>query len=147
MVFSPDPDESAGLRCALCGYDLRGLPGDICPECGREFDRSPRAAAAPDRSFQVSVAAGCAIALSAAAILASLHDGLEIVELRGWSRFCCGRCSVHGEMLMLGAPILIGMSGLACVFARFHPLAARISGCAAISGLAGWVTVLLLLTI
>ncbi len=25
-------------HCATCGYDLRGSPGPICPECGRAFD-------------------------------------------------------------------------------------------------------------
>lgn len=40
------------LRCALrekgvplclnCGYDLHGLPGNRCPECGRPFDVSDR---------------------------------------------------------------------------------------------------------
>lgn len=26
------------LRCAGCGYDLHGLPGNRCPECGQLFD-------------------------------------------------------------------------------------------------------------
>jgi hypothetical protein len=29
-------------HCRHCGYDLRGLPGDICPECGRTFARRVR---------------------------------------------------------------------------------------------------------
>ena len=28
----------ADLRCPHCDYDLRGLPTNRCPECGREFD-------------------------------------------------------------------------------------------------------------
>ena len=27
-----------GLKCPRCEYDLRGLEGNVCPECGEEFD-------------------------------------------------------------------------------------------------------------
>jgi hypothetical protein len=26
------------LKCPTCGYDVRGLPENRCPECGRPFD-------------------------------------------------------------------------------------------------------------
>src|SRR5437016_4317678 len=26
------------LLCGGCGYNLRGLPSDRCPECGQQFD-------------------------------------------------------------------------------------------------------------
>ncbi len=29
------------VRCAQCGYDLRGSPGPVCPECGRAFTKAP----------------------------------------------------------------------------------------------------------
>jgi len=33
-------DESgAVLHCPACGYNLTGLPNNICPECGEQFDR------------------------------------------------------------------------------------------------------------
>lgn len=32
-----------GMHCISCKYDLSGLDGDRCPECGRQFDpRDPR---------------------------------------------------------------------------------------------------------
>jgi hypothetical protein len=30
--------EGTGFRCRQCGYDLRGLADNRCPECGCEFD-------------------------------------------------------------------------------------------------------------
>src|SRR5688572_21051733 len=31
---------SHDLFCPTCGYNLRGIESDRCPECGREIDRS-----------------------------------------------------------------------------------------------------------
>lgn len=30
----PEQDERSRNRCLRCGYDIRGLPTDVCPECG-----------------------------------------------------------------------------------------------------------------
>src|SRR5688500_17127114 len=35
MTTTIDAD---ALNCPLCGYDLRGLPENRCPECGHAFD-------------------------------------------------------------------------------------------------------------
>jgi hypothetical protein len=35
-TVSPIVDE--GLRCLTCGYNLTGLPGSVCPECGKTVD-------------------------------------------------------------------------------------------------------------
>src|SRR5262245_1156208 len=34
LVVSMEPLKRGGRRCEQCGYDLRGLPDDGCPECG-----------------------------------------------------------------------------------------------------------------
>jgi hypothetical protein len=31
-------DPNSGLACSGCGYSLKGIPGNRCPECGGEFD-------------------------------------------------------------------------------------------------------------
>src|SRR5687768_5272320 len=33
------------VPCEQCGYNLRGLTADRCPECGRPFDRAATSAA------------------------------------------------------------------------------------------------------
>ena len=30
--------DAAAVECARCGYDVRGLPGHVCPECGSDLD-------------------------------------------------------------------------------------------------------------
>lgn len=35
---STPPTTDSGFRCLECGYNLTGLLGSICPECGREVD-------------------------------------------------------------------------------------------------------------
>jgi hypothetical protein len=37
---APVPDDSLGLVCPECGYDLRAIPSDRCPECGHAIDRA-----------------------------------------------------------------------------------------------------------
>jgi hypothetical protein len=34
-------------RCAFCAYDLRGIKGDVCPECGLTFVAPPDRTTSP----------------------------------------------------------------------------------------------------
>ena len=36
------------MRCKSCGYSLRNLQGERCPECGRAFDAADPASYAPE---------------------------------------------------------------------------------------------------
>lgn len=108
--------------CLTCDYDLRGLPENRCPECGRQFDpvdgRTFAVTQAPNRFVRVLrrhpgwwMHAG-AISLVAAALLASLVPG-------GWCLFLC--------YCLLGWPVLaaIGVGRLiGCALVRLrdhHP--------------------------
>lgn len=39
-IAKSEPSTELALFCPQCIYDLRGLPGDECPECGCEVDRA-----------------------------------------------------------------------------------------------------------
>ena len=43
------PTKNHGLHCPRCDYDVRGLPDDVCPECGAPFTPADLAAYAKVR--------------------------------------------------------------------------------------------------
>lgn len=74
------------IACPGCGYNLRGLPGDACPECGKPVElarvRSRRSRHPADRSF----ACGVGVALAAIvgwviAIVMSASDPMWMIAL------------------------------------------------------------------
>lgn len=51
-----------GLRCSKCGYELAGVPGPVCPECGdsRRFESALHGRIVP-HAAAIFVAAMCAL--------------------------------------------------------------------------------------
>lgn len=51
------PDDRDTLRCADCGYRLRGTAGKSCPECGADVEESRQrvAAALPHRDYHAEL--------------------------------------------------------------------------------------------
>ncbi len=62
LLLAPPPAFFAWRRwrrkppwaCRKCGYDLRGLTGDVCPECGRSMAGSKAQPAKADKAPEIS---------------------------------------------------------------------------------------------
>lgn len=87
------PVPHLGLECDGCGYPLRGLPGDQCPECGREFSLTDYIP--PEPWGDVSGAASAAETLLMLSRLRSLGIPCMLTESKGAQ----------------GADVLIGTAG------------------------------------
>ena len=76
-------DSEVPLRCVQCGYDLRGLPGDRCPECGRA-DAVQQARLLPDAWHLRLVKRRCLWVVAGLFIAMSIVDGMvpDISPLR-----------------------------------------------------------------
>ncbi|MFO0859638.1 MAG: hypothetical protein U0570_03715 [Phycisphaerales bacterium] len=44
------------MQCSRCGYDLRGIAGPCCPECGTRFVDSPRVRMPRKKTFENTIA-------------------------------------------------------------------------------------------
>ncbi|HRR84538.1 MAG TPA: hypothetical protein P5316_05955 [Phycisphaerae bacterium] len=75
------PVPQLGLECNGCGYPLRGLPGDQCPECGREFSLTDYIP--PEPWGEVAVGASATETMLIFSHLRSLGIPCMITEARG----------------------------------------------------------------
>jgi hypothetical protein len=78
------------LTCPGCGYALRGLPDNVCPECGREFDAAAMLTHPPRTSPSPETARLCmfvAVLFACASVIGTPLFGLiligEIASLYG----------------------------------------------------------------
>ncbi len=84
------------MRCLGCGYNLRGLPENRCPECGRTFDPDdPQSYVSKLRSGRVYLAAAIGgLAAMAIPLAAAKLGDLEVIR--------------SSAALLLLAPFMVG---------------------------------------
>ena len=120
------PEDDYPIWCPKCGYVLKGLPQDRCPECGQEFDRGrllvwqyvfgkgrvPRKPSGPGKVARIMFATGC--------VLMALHFALillvpVILAVRaGNIRAARDWISVLAQLVQFSIPLpLIALGGAA----------------------------------
>ncbi len=98
----------AGVRCDVCGYELRGLAvSGVCPECGEAVEMSLR----PERSLRFTDRAWLQTNLQAVSMLAWGARGIAASGIAMVIFVCAvGSSAVLGPSgVVAGAAILIGM--------------------------------------
>lgn len=72
------------MYCLGCSYELRGLEGRVCPECGRGFDPGDRATFRPhERQLGVErCLEGALIGVSASMLLANVGVHVMLIAAR-----------------------------------------------------------------
>jgi hypothetical protein len=139
------PDE---LHCPTCGYDLHGLPHNVCPECGIAFDpQALRDRAAPSPLAQVIAPA--AISLSTMTALAGVYLaatlGLECIDDHCYGHGCMPPPISTSEMLALIAIASLIITWTSWGIASTARIGVRLAAQCAIASTTTWVTELLLL--
>lgn len=93
------------MRCLGCGYDLRSLPENRCPECGRGFDPTNAA------TYVAKVESGRRYLLLASIAIAAIALAFAIVWLADYR----GAGPPLGNWWTLPAPLLL-LAGLCLQF-------------------------------
>ena len=105
---SPTTDEGIGLPCPHCGYDLRGIHSDRCPECGETFERSALRAAYLPWECRRRGGGGWIAAYVKTALLFTLRPSQTIGRI-GPDSYRHGVRFRAVTVALVSAPILIAM--------------------------------------
>ncbi len=135
-------DDTHRLRCAHCGYDLFGLPNDVCQECGNAFD--PNDQPEPIDPDLARSAAGISVGVALATVCLVIKVSLDEVSTWGYRYFCCRGCSSSGsEVSMIALAHLI--LGAMLWHAREHRICRRTVANAILAVLTEWISALVIL--
>ena len=96
------------MSCLDCGYDLRGLPENRCPECGRAFDPSNSATflcrQADGRKYLAAAVFGLFVMI-APIMIASLLGLAFPGQILGWAAFAMFAAGLLTTGVVLGVSI------------------------------------------
>jgi hypothetical protein len=143
MSVETDPTRFAGLACRACGYDLRGLPEQICPECGQPFSATEQVARCDDLvSAQV---AAFSILAAAASIGLIILWGLDRVH--DFRYVGCCRCggSQESAFWFIGVAMMLLIEIVCHAHNRGAPICSRITRASLIATVTALITCFLLL--
>lgn len=140
------------LNCLGCGYALRGLPDNVCPECGCAFD--PDALVSESQNAfprRVVTCAATALIVGAGSVPAAIVIGLDAVRFHGCSSCCRPPPGIVGEAAFAAvmAIVLAGPSiaVLGTFLDRLRPaILTRLSTIGFLAAATTWITLLVILS-
>lgn len=134
-VFGRPRMHFEGPVCQSCGYDLRSLPGCVCPECGKAFDPNALARNSAQRRAWGIAGTVVAIAVSSAAIWHSLDCTLLILNDSGP---CGTTLSSATRSLVSNVPVVLCFANLGLLISQKPSLPHRAARAAVFGGWATW---------
>jgi hypothetical protein len=125
-----------------CGYDLRGLPTPICPECGKLFD--PIAFAEHEAQGGCIGGVGAVVSLLTGLFSLPLAIGCGLDQIE--SRHCGACCRMHVSTIE-PAVIWIVIAWIGFGIACRWPYSRRLARLGAIAATTAWVTMEIVLQV
>ncbi|MFW6058614.1 MAG: hypothetical protein ACODAQ_00445 [Phycisphaeraceae bacterium] len=117
----------AGLTCPSCGYDLRGLTAQRCPECGEPFDPRTLQPVPPWGRRPIVGGIGALVAAAATGFLLWCEISWMIAITQSYGGWCgTGRMWIRDQVLMIPPFLFVLIAGgvlLTVLGRRWLPLA------------------------